>query len=101
MRRRKAVLTFTAWMPVSQKHQLKEMAKAAKAKSKGKIYAPAPYVHVKGKLIATMDSGELAKLKAAAGIPEPKFTPGDGSTWTMTKPGEWVQDPAPEMMKAA
>jgi hypothetical protein len=100
MRRRKAVLTFTAWMPVSQKHQLKEMAKAAKAKSKGKIYAPAPYVHVKGKLIATMDSGELAKLKAAAGI-ETKPAVQSSATWTMTKPGEWVQDPAPEMMKAA
>jgi hypothetical protein len=108
MRRRKAMLTFTAWMPVAHKHEIKEMAKAAKAKAKGKIYAPAPYVHVKGKLIATMDSGELAKLKTAAGIIEPKITPwsGDGSTWTMTKPGEWTKDtvlshPACRMREAA
>lgn len=57
--------TYSVWMPTARKHELQERAKLHKALAADKSYTPRPYIHAKGRIIASMDSAAHAKLLAA------------------------------------
>jgi hypothetical protein len=60
------MFTYPVWMPCARKHELTELAKVARGAAKGRTYEPVPYRHVKGKLIATLQSDKLAALYVEA-----------------------------------